>query len=56
MTTYRDRHLAGLYSSEEERAEQTVEQLKQQLKDQGKPTSGTKDELLARLAEPADIE
>jgi predicted nucleic acid-binding protein len=54
LTTYRDRHLAGLYLPEDQQAERTVDELKAALKEQGKPVSGTKDELIARLAEDTE--
>jgi hypothetical protein len=52
MTPYRDRLNAGEYQATPpvpEPEETTVADLKAMLKDKGLPTTGTKDELIARL-------
>jgi hypothetical protein len=51
VTTYRDRHLAGLHRDPNSDEELTVEQLKAGLKALDQPVSGSKAELEKRLAE-----
>lgn len=50
MTTYRDRHLAGLYDTSGNK-DKTVAELKDALKALDLPTTGTKDELAKRLSD-----
>lgn len=51
MTTYRDRHLAGIHANPEATQERTVDELKTALKALDQPVSGTKAELEKRLAD-----
>ena len=51
VTTYRERHLAGIHANPNEEAERTVDDLKTALKALDQPVSGNKAELQARLEE-----
>lgn len=51
MTTYRDRHLAGLTTDPNSDTEMTVDQLKAGLKALNQPVSGSKADLEKRLTE-----
>lgn len=50
MTTYRDRHLAGLHANPDLEQERSVDELKEALRVLGQPVSGSKAELEKRLA------
>jgi hypothetical protein len=50
MTTYRDRHLAGLYDPPNTDTDKTVADLKEALRVLGQPVSGSKSDLEKRLA------
>ena len=49
VTTYRDRHLAGVYAAPDAEQDRTVAELKDALKVLGQPVSGSKAELEKRL-------
>lgn len=51
MTTYRDRHLAGLYEAAGASTDKSKAQLQEALRALDQPVTGTKAELEARLAE-----
>lgn len=51
MTTYRERHLAGLYGGEVESNGKTLAELKAEAEGLGLKTYGTKAELTERIAE-----
>jgi hypothetical protein len=50
MTTYRDRHLAGIHADPNAEQDRSVDDLKEALRVLGQPVSGTKAELEKRLA------
>ena len=55
MTTYRERHLAGLYKPDASWTDEaTVAELKEALAAKGQPVSGSKAELLDRINSDMD--
>ena len=51
MTSYRERHLAGLYGGEVDTGGKTLAELKAEAEELGLKTYGTKAELAERIAE-----